>query len=1406
MVSNSNDTKRIAFVVAALTGEELQASQRDASTIFTILTDPTLGMCHPKQSKLVHECRSRAEFELAISSVLESWDSSTQLILYFSGHGKTIRNNYCFKFGEKNYPFRNLLTELETNGVCRAILILDACFSGAVIGTKSDGISTIIEENDIPQGIAIIASSKKTQWSYELKDGSHSVFTSLLCKGIRTGLDGTPTDHGLISVSDIVTYIQNKLSRDDEFSSYPQNPLFKIDKADKDIWITKNPTGTTTKQEAEKYRDIFQNTYLIKSPDELRSLYENNAPSYHPCLDANIDDLDLSLLEKYSNKIQPGFFSKQRLQEVLSKLFLYSPISHGGEKFLHKSAVLCFHRMPHILYPQARSIFVVGDPGAPNFHREDVYGSLSYQVEQLIQKVENNVSKKSYIAKNGTRRDLADIDILVVREMISNAIAHRDYNANGTVKVAVTEEAVEVYNPGSFPPRKSWNKLLNSSLSGSEPADAAIALYLTNLLVYEGVGRGFSIFKRYIEENGSDSLTCQEEPGLVCIRLLRRSVSQELVEEDNYIIQSDRVFYNASDQNIGDQNIRNQNIVFNYLRERQTSSPKYIPYRGVANFVGRQKEMTLLHEKLQQSNTVAISALAGMGGVGKTELATQYARQYEADYPGGICWLNASRDTNLATEIIQFYQRYVDNQREIPQESGGRQLTVFEQAIWCWKNWQPDKGLVLVILDDVMDLSSCQQLLPTNNRFRLLITTRIRNLDPNIVEEISLDVLSLDKSIELLSALVGKRLVEGEIQTAAELCQWLGYLPLGLYLVGRYVADDPDLSLQEILQRLQQQRLGDEALYNSLESQTTAQQGVLAAIELSWQKLDAVTKQVAELLSLFAEDLIPWHLVTLTCQKLDWNNADINKAKKQLYKHYFIQRLEGRKSSYKIHPLIHQFLQTKVELTSSVDKLKQAFAAAMVTIAQEIPETPTRSDIESVKDNIPQLAEVAENLTAAISDEDLIWVFTGLNRFYEGQGLYVLAEPWCKQGLSAIKDRLGEEHPSVASSLNNLALLYHSQGRYAEAEPLLQQALELYKRLLGDEHSDVATSLNNLALLYHSQGRYAEAEPLLQQALSMRKRLLGDEHSDVATSLNNLAELYRLQGRYAEAEPLLQQALSMRKRLLGDEHSDVAQSLNNLALLYHSQGRYAEAEPLLQQALSMRKRLLGDEHPSVATSLNNLAELYRLQGRYVEAEPLLQQALSMRKRLLGDEHSDVAQSLNNLALLYHSQGRYAEAEPMYQQALELYQRLLGDEHSDVAQSLNNLALLYHSQGRYAEAEPMYQQALELYQRLLGDEHPDMAQSLNNLAELYRLQGRYAEAEPMYQQALELYKRLLGDEHPDMAQSLNNLALLYHSQGRYVEAEPLYQQTLQILEQQLGAEHPNTITVRNNLKSLHETDQ
>jgi len=445
------------------------------------------------------------------------------------------------------------------------------------------------------------------------------------------------------------------------------------------------------------------------------------------------------------------------------------------------------------------------------------------------------------------------------------------------------------------------------------------------------------------------------------------------------------------------------------------------------------------------------------------------------------------------------------------------------------------------------------------------------------------------------------------------------------------------LSLAEMLERLKAQRLQDEAI--DLDEQqmqntfSTAQRGVRAAFELSWQELDAVTQRVAQYLSLFAPTVFGWEWIASATELFNCSKSEINTAKKQLYKRHLIERVEDRESGYKIHSLIREFLQAKLLVSEQANEFRQAFAAAFVEIAKKIPESPTHKDIESVKEAIPHLEEVAQNLTDALRHDDLVLPFVGLGSFYQGQGLYALAEPWRKQCLELSKRLLPEDHPHVARSLNNLAGLYKEQGRYSEAESLCVQALELRKRLLEENHADVAESLNNLALLYKIQGRYSEAEPLCVQALELRKALLGEDHPDVALSLNNLAGLYLSQGRYSEAEPLYLQALELSKRLLGENHLSVALSLNNLAGFYHSQGCYSEAEPLYLQALELRKRLLGEDHPSVTQSLNNLATLYYAQGRYIEAEPLYLQALKLCEQVLGVNHPKTITIRNNLARL-----------------------------------------------------------------------------------------------------------------------------------------------------------------------------
>jgi tetratricopeptide (TPR) repeat protein len=717
-----------------------------------------------------------------------------------------------------------------------------------------------------------------------------------------------------------------------------------------------------------------------------------------------------------------------------------------------------------------------------------------------------------------------------------------------------------------------------------------------------------------------------------------------------------------------------------------------------ANFVGREKELDEIHEKLQMGQGVSVCAVEGMGGLGKSELALQYAWRYREEYEARY-WLPL-RGEGLAQAVVTMAKRTLPLPEAMQSES------LEARAAWYWQNWIPTEGKVLVILDDVTDLASIpKQARPLADRFQILVTTRKRKLSSQFAE-IPLGVISEAEALELLSKLLGTSRVDRELVAAKSICEFLGYLPLGVELAGRYLQQDEDLRLSDYQQRL---KITDESLKLQETEEINAARGVIAAFELSWQELSAGTGRVAMLLGLFAPADIAWSLVEEVAVRLI-DEGDLREGRKQLNNLYLIKSITEDRSRFAMHSLTRQFLQSRLAQEPDTNRLfRETFVMSLLDIAKQIPQSPTRDLIAEVAPAIPHLdmlsREMLDDILKPEEDSNLLWMFAGIARFYAGQALYVLAEdPW-QRCLKVTQELFGDCHRSVATILNNLAMLYYFQGKYKESEPLFLQALALIQELLGELHPDLASSLNNLSELYKSQGRYEEAETLRLRCLEIQIQTLGEKHPQFLSSRDSLAALYYSQWRYDEAEPIFVNVLEIRREVLGDHHPDVAQSLNNLAGLYDSQERYKESELLYQQALPLMRKLFGNRHPNVATSLHNLAESYRSQGKYDEAVLFHQQSLILSQDIFGESHPDVASSLNNLAKTYFSLGRYDEAEPLYQKALILRKELLSDNHRDIADSLTKLADLYHLQRRYREAEPLLKQALQIWEKVLGLAHP-----------------------------------------------------------------------------------------------------
>ena len=233
---------------------------------------------------------------------------------------------------------------------------------------------------------------------------------------------------------------------------------------------------------------------------------------------------------------------------------------------------------------------------------------------------------------------------------------------------------------------------------------------------------------------------------------------------------------------------------------KPTGFPQNIPPSNTDKFIGRASELERLHQQLQRNNEVVIAAVEGIGGVGKTQLAIQYSLLHlqSHNYPGGICWLRA-REEDIGLQIVQFAR--TDLGLQPPDD-----LELLERVRWCWKRWQ--EGDTLLVLDDVKDYKDIKPYLPPQpSQFKVLITTRLK-LD--LAGSLFLAVLQESDALLLLSQLIGEEKIN-QLAPTEELCQRLGYLPLGLQLVGLYVKKRK-ISLAEMLRRLEEKGLGHPSL------------------------------------------------------------------------------------------------------------------------------------------------------------------------------------------------------------------------------------------------------------------------------------------------------------------------------------------------------------------------------------------------------------------------------------------------------------------------------------------------------------------------------------------------------------------------------------------------------------------
>ena len=599
-----------------------------------------------------------------------------------------------------------------------------------------------------------------------------------------------------------------------------------------------------------------------------------------------------------------------------------------------------------------------------------------------------------------------------------------------------------------------------------------------------------------------------------------------------------------------------------------------VPYPRNPFFTGRENLLTQLTTALGTGSATALTqpqAISGLGGIGKTQLAVEYAYHARSNYET-VLWVRADTRENLVSDYVT-----IAGLLKLPQKDAQDQLI----AVNAVKEWLRTHVKWLLILDNADDLVMVREFLPSASGGHLLLTTRATAMG-RLAH--SLEVQQLDAQVGALFLLrrANKLAPDAPLEQASpkdreaalEIAREMDGLPLALDQAGAYI-EETRSSVEGYLRLYRQQRAALLSRRGGLVTDHPA--SVATTWSLSFEQVEERNPAAADLLRVCAflhPDAIPEDML-----------------------------IEGAAS---LGPRLKPLARDELAFNEAIGALG---AYSLV-----------RRDVADNTLSLPRLVQVV--LKDGMNKKNQQQWAKRVVRAVEAAFPEVEFETWprCQRNLphalacATLIDLHNLGIPEASSLLNRIAIYLEEHAQYTQAELLYQRALAIYEKALPSDSSDTATILNNLANLYRSQGRNEEAEPLYQRALAIDEKTLPPDHPDTATTLHSLAYLYQNQGRDEEAEPLYQRALAIKEKVLGTEHPSIGITLNNLASLYWEQGRYEEIEPLLHRALAIREKVLLPDHPDIAITLENYAGLLRKMNRPGEAQVLEQRAKAIRAR------------------------------------------------------------------------------------------------------------------------------------------------------------------------------------------------
>ncbi|WP_410670504.1 FxSxx-COOH system tetratricopeptide repeat protein [Amycolatopsis sp. cmx-4-68] len=832
------------------------------------------------------------------------------------------------------------------------------------------------------------------------------------------------------------------------------------------------------------------------------------------------------------------------------------------------------------------------------------------------------------------------------------------------------------------------------------------------------------------------------------------------------------------------------------VRQFTTDAPTVwgaVPARN-PDFTGRHRLLEALADGLRDDGR---AALHGTGGLGKTQVATEYVYRHLDRYDL-VWWVSAAQETQIRASLTELA-------RQLRLPGAAEAVTAVPAVLEALRAGEPYRRWLLVF-DSADDLEAAQPFLPVDGPGEVLVTTRIPEWPGVFPQLLEVGPFTRAESTELLS--LHDRQLGAE--QADSLAARLGDLPLALAQAAA-LRTEIAMPVEEYLRRFDDKAA--EILATSIP--TEYEVPIAAAWNVSFDELgtrNRAAHQLLQVCAFFAPEPISRSIFAgvrrlSIAPELDVAMRDPTQLDQALrdINRWGLAKVDHRSDTLQLHWLVQLVLRNRM---SEIHR-RDVRHGAHLLLANRDPGDPAEARLW------PQYHTVLPHIYAAdLIDCDDDWVrelVINLMKFLYFWGDHTGATLLAQRVVGAWTERFGEADPLTLEASERLGFFLWVLGRYEEAEVINNRTLRLYqqKETGGQRTEQTLNAQLSVAVVLKARGDFAGARKLNLATYHEAVAILGNNEPKTLTAAHDLVVSLLLTGEYDEARRIGEDTYARCAEILGPDNAATMSTLNILAICRREIGDYALARLELEKIVERVRRLFRDDNAGVVRREYHLAVALRKDGQHAAALTLSRSTLERFRSRYGLNHPSTLPCALAHSIDLRYAGELEAARSLGQQAVDLYRTSLGGRHPHTLVSEIDLGVTLRLLGDIAAARERDQGAFRNLQRILGADHPHtIAAAIDRANDEAALGPPRLSAERLLvrdTESLARARRALGDDHPITLAAQLNRALDLRWAGRERESAAQRQDVVARYRRVLRGDHPMTVAAEQAERAVCDID-